>query len=138
MKSSTEQLRQLAPLAGLSPERLAELAEIAHIEHVARGADPLAGRPAPQSVFLLAGEMLLFFQGGGTLVVVEPGANWSPRQSSHDRGDGRGELTAHSPCACHVADQAQSADRIRLPGRKREQHRADLVVDLPPAGLPAQ
>jgi hypothetical protein len=70
MKSSIEQLRQLAPLAGLSSERLAELAEIAHVEHVARGADPLTGRPTPQSVFLLAGEMLLFFQGGGTLVVV--------------------------------------------------------------------
>ena len=70
MKSSIEQLRQLAPLAGLSSARLAELAEIAHVEHVARGADPLAARPAPQSVFLLAGEMLLFFQGGGTLVVV--------------------------------------------------------------------
>jgi CRP-like cAMP-binding protein len=70
MKSSIEQLRQLAPLAGLSAERLTELAEIAHVEHVARGADPLSGRPATQSIFLLAGEMLLFFQGGGTLVVV--------------------------------------------------------------------
>ncbi len=70
MKSSIEQLRQLAPLAGLSAERLTELAEIAHVEHVARGTDPLAGRPATQSVFLLSGEMLLFFQGGGTLVVV--------------------------------------------------------------------
>ena len=70
MKSSLEQLRQLAPLAGLSADRLTELAEIAHVEHVARGADPLAGRPATQSIFLLSGEMLLFFQGGGTLVVV--------------------------------------------------------------------
>jgi CRP-like cAMP-binding protein len=70
MKSSIEQLRQLAPLAGLSAERLTELAEIAHVEHVARGTDPLAGRPATQSVFLLSGEMLLSFQGGGTLVVV--------------------------------------------------------------------
>ncbi|HZM34823.1 MAG TPA: cyclic nucleotide-binding domain-containing protein [Burkholderiales bacterium] len=70
MPASIEQLRQFAPLAGLSDERLAELAGIAHVEHVARGADPLTGRPATQSVFLLAGEMLLVFEGGGTLVVV--------------------------------------------------------------------
>ena len=70
MPATVEQLRQLAPLAGLSSERLAEIAEIAHVEHVARGADPLAGRPATQSIFLLTGEMLLSFQGGGTLVVV--------------------------------------------------------------------
>ena len=70
MRSSVEQLKGLAPLAGLSDERLTELAEIAHVEHVARGADPLAGRPATQSVFLLQGEMLLAFEGGGTLVLV--------------------------------------------------------------------
>lgn len=70
MRSTVEQLRELAPLAGLSTERLAELAEIAHVEHAARGSDPLAGRSAAQSVFLLAGEMLLAFEGGGTLVVV--------------------------------------------------------------------
>jgi CRP-like cAMP-binding protein len=70
VRSSVEQLRSLAPLAGLSNERLAELVEIAHVEHVARGADPLAGRPATQSIFLLSGEMLLAFEGGGTLVVV--------------------------------------------------------------------
>jgi CRP-like cAMP-binding protein len=70
MPATAEQLRQLAPLAGLSGERLAEIAEIAHVERVARGSDPLAGRPATQSIFLLTGEMLLSFQGGGTLVVV--------------------------------------------------------------------
>jgi CRP-like cAMP-binding protein len=70
MRSSVEQLKGLAPLAGLSDERLTELAELAHVEHVARGADPLAGRPATQSVFLLQGEMLLAFEGGGTLVLV--------------------------------------------------------------------
>jgi len=70
MPATVEQLRQLAPLAGLSSERLAELAGIAHIERGARGSDPLAGRPATQSIFLLTGEMLLSFVGGGTLVVV--------------------------------------------------------------------
>jgi CRP-like cAMP-binding protein len=70
MAASIEQLKGLAPLAGLSDERLAELSGIAHVEHVARGADPLAGRPATQSVFLLQGEMLLAFEGGGTLVMV--------------------------------------------------------------------
>jgi CRP-like cAMP-binding protein len=69
-RASIEQLRGLAPLAGLSPERLTELAEIAHVEHAARGTDPLAGRPPTQSIFLLAGEIMLAFQGGGTMVVV--------------------------------------------------------------------
>jgi len=69
-RPTPKQLGVLAPLAGLSRERLAELAEVALIERAARGADPLAGRTAEQSVFLLAGEMLLSFQGGGTLVVV--------------------------------------------------------------------
>jgi rhodanese-related sulfurtransferase len=44
---------------------------VALVERAARGADPLAGRlQGEQSVFLLAGEMLLSFQAGGTLVVV--------------------------------------------------------------------
>ncbi len=61
----------LAPLAGLSPERLAELAEVAVVERAPRGSDPLSEHlKGAQSVFLLAGELLLAFQGGGTLVVV--------------------------------------------------------------------
>ena len=65
------QLATLAPLAGLSPERLAELAGMAKVERGSRGADPLQGKDeAPQSVFLLSGELLLAFEGGGTLVVV--------------------------------------------------------------------
>ena len=52
-------------------ERLAELAEVAQTERVQRGSDPLAGRlQGGHSVFLLAGEVLLALQGGGTLVVV--------------------------------------------------------------------
>ena len=55
----------------MSRERLAELAEVAVVERAARGSDPLHGRlEAAQSIFLLAGELLLWFEGGGTLVVV--------------------------------------------------------------------
>jgi CRP-like cAMP-binding protein len=70
-QATPEQLAALAPLAGLSRERLAELAEVAVLERAARGTDPLKERlQAPQSVFLLAGELLLWFREGGTLVVV--------------------------------------------------------------------
>jgi len=66
-----EQLAALAPLAGFSTQRLAELAQVAAVERAQRGSDPLKDRlEAPQSVFLLAGELLLAFDGGGTLVVV--------------------------------------------------------------------
>jgi rhodanese-related sulfurtransferase len=68
---SPEQLAALAPLAGLSPERLAELAGMAALERAPRGSDPLKDRlQAPQSVFLMEGELLLAFEGGGTLVLV--------------------------------------------------------------------
>ena len=72
MASATpQQLAMLAPLAGLSQERLAELAQVAVVERAVRGSDPLKERvDAPQSVFLLQGELLLAFEGGGTLVVV--------------------------------------------------------------------
>ena len=70
-RATPQQLAALAPLAGLSAERLAELAEVAQTERVQRGSDPLAGRlQGGHSVFLLAGEVLLALQGGGTLVVV--------------------------------------------------------------------
>ena len=70
-RASPEQLAMLAPLAGLSPERLAELAEVAVVERAARGSDPLKARMgAPQSIFLLQGELLLAYEGGGTLVLV--------------------------------------------------------------------
>jgi rhodanese-related sulfurtransferase len=66
-----EQLAALAPLAGLSAERLAELTHVAVVERAQRGSDPLKDRVGgPQSVFLIAGELLLAFDGGGTLVVV--------------------------------------------------------------------
>jgi CRP-like cAMP-binding protein len=70
MRATPEQLALLAPLAGLSRDRLAELAEVATLERVARGSDPLKARDASQSVFLLQGELLLAYQGGGTLVAV--------------------------------------------------------------------
>ena len=65
-----EQLSALAPLSGLSQTRLAELAELAQIEHAERGDDPLQGREPLRPLFLLRGELLLAFEGGGTLVVV--------------------------------------------------------------------
>jgi len=66
-----DQLAALAPLAGFSAERLAELAQVAVVERARRGSDPLQERlEGPQSVFLLAGELLLAYEGGGTLVVV--------------------------------------------------------------------
>lgn len=69
--ATPEQLAVLVPLAGLSAERLRELAGMAVVEYVARGTDPMQGRPAAgQSVFLLRGEVLLWFEQGGTLVVV--------------------------------------------------------------------
>ena len=70
-RATPEQLATLAPLAGLTHERLAELADVALVERAPRGSDPLKERPkATQSVFLLQGELLVVFQGGGTLVVV--------------------------------------------------------------------
>ena len=70
-RATPDQLSTLTPLAGMSKERLAELAEVAVVERAARGSDPLKGRlEAAQSIFLLSGELLLSFSGGGTLVVV--------------------------------------------------------------------
>lgn len=83
LKPTPAQLATLAPLAGLSPERLAEFAEAAQLEHVARGTDPLAGRPSGHSMFLVAGEVMLSFQGGGTLVVV--GGTSETRQALNRR-----------------------------------------------------
>ena len=69
-RASPQQLSRLAPLAGLSGDRLAQLAEVAVLERAARGSDPLAGRRETQSLFLLQGELLLRYHGGGSLVVV--------------------------------------------------------------------
>jgi len=68
--ATAQQLGALTPLAGLSHDRLAELADMAVIERAPRGSDPLKGREPGRSVFLLQGELLLAFEGGGTLVVV--------------------------------------------------------------------
>ncbi|HEX6319883.1 MAG TPA: cyclic nucleotide-binding domain-containing protein [Burkholderiales bacterium] len=66
-----QQLAHLAPLAGLSPERLAELAGMAVVQRAPRGSDPLLEKlQAPQSIFLMEGELMLAFEGGGTLVLV--------------------------------------------------------------------
>jgi CRP-like cAMP-binding protein len=68
--ATPEQLASLAPLAGLSRIRLAELADMAAVERAARGTDPLQGHERARSVFLLQGELLIAFEGGGTSVVV--------------------------------------------------------------------
>ena len=71
VRATPEQLATLAPLTGLTPERLAELAQVAVVERAQRGSDPLRDRPKQsQSVFLLHGEVLIAYQGGGTLVMV--------------------------------------------------------------------
>jgi len=70
-RATPQQLAALAPLAGLSRERLAELAEMAIVERAPRGSNPLAAGGHPkQSLFLLQGELLLAFEGGGTAVIV--------------------------------------------------------------------
>src|SRR6185295_3983681 len=70
-RATPEQLAVLDPLGALSADRRRELADIVSVERAERGSDPLAGRTgAGESVFLLRGELLLMFQGGGTLVVV--------------------------------------------------------------------
>lgn len=70
-RATPAQLAALAPLATLPDERLAELAEIAFVERAPRGSDPLQGRSQHgQSLFLLQGELLLAFRGGGTQVLV--------------------------------------------------------------------
>jgi len=70
-RATPQQLATLTPLAGLSLERLDELAQVAVLERAARGSDPLLDRTkAAQSIFLLQGELLLAYEGGGTLVVV--------------------------------------------------------------------
>jgi CRP-like cAMP-binding protein len=80
-----DQLAALAPLAGLSAGRLAELAQVAVVERAPRGSDPLRDRlEEPQSVFLLAGELLLAWEGGGTLVVV--GGSEEARQALNRQG----------------------------------------------------
>lgn len=65
-----DQLATLEPLCGLSNERREEIAQIARMERVERGSDPVASSPAGHSIYLLAGEMLLVFERGGTRVVV--------------------------------------------------------------------
>lgn len=68
---SPGELSSLVPLGSLSPARLGELADVAVVEYGARGSDPLAGEPRRgQSVFLLRGELLLAYRGGGTLLIV--------------------------------------------------------------------
>lgn len=71
LRATPEQLSVLDPLGTLSPGRLRELAEVAAIEYAPRGSDPLAARIGEtRSVFLLRGELLLMYRGGGTDLLV--------------------------------------------------------------------
>ena len=70
-RATPEQFLGFATLGTMSIARLRELAELAVCERAARGSDPLAAhKGAGHSVYLLRGEILLMFEGGGTLVVV--------------------------------------------------------------------
>jgi rhodanese-related sulfurtransferase len=69
-RATASQLAALEPLGSLSPERIEELAQTARLTRVERGTDPVTGVPATHSAYLLQGELLLAFRGGGTLVVV--------------------------------------------------------------------
>jgi rhodanese-related sulfurtransferase len=69
-RPTPEQLAALAPLAGLTAERLNELAEVALVERAPRGSDPLRSCRQGRALFLVQGELLLAFEGGGTVVVV--------------------------------------------------------------------
>lgn len=71
LAASDPRLARLAPLAALSPGRLAELAAATRVLRAPRGIDPLAEHAGTDhTVFLLRGEILLTFAGGGSLVVV--------------------------------------------------------------------
>jgi rhodanese-related sulfurtransferase len=84
-RASADQLALLEPLAGLSPERLTELAGMVVVERAMRGTDPLKGRMT-QSIFILQGEILLAYDGGGTLVVV--GGSEESRQALNRQSRG--------------------------------------------------
>ncbi|HEX5476744.1 MAG TPA: cyclic nucleotide-binding domain-containing protein [Burkholderiales bacterium] len=86
-RATPEQLASLAPLARLSPQRLAELAQVAVVERGQRASDPLKERlRAGQSVFLLQGELLLVYEGGGTLVIVGASGSEETRQALNRQG----------------------------------------------------
>jgi hypothetical protein len=103
LKATPEQLAALAPLAGLSRERLAELGEVAQVERAQRGVDPLADRlQGNRSVFLLAGEVLLYLQGGGTLVIV--GGSDDTRMALNRRRERVARARAITDCDLLVLD----------------------------------
>jgi len=146
-RATPQQLGALAPLAGLSPQRLAELADVALLERAARGADPFLGRGAEQSVFLLAGEVLLAFQGGGTLVVV--GGSEETRYALNRRKDRVARAKAITDVDLLVVDDdlldiLATWDQVSA-GRSRDAMasgpfsltslRAGIFAQLPPARI---
>lgn len=70
-RPTPDQLAILDPLSSLAPDRLRELCALAGISRVSRGADPLAqDNLKGRSLFVVGGELLLVFDGGGTQVIV--------------------------------------------------------------------
>lgn len=66
-----EQLGRLDPLSSLAPDRLKELCRLATIDRAPRGTDPVTPRgEGGGSLFLVEGELLLVYAGGGTQVIV--------------------------------------------------------------------
>jgi rhodanese-related sulfurtransferase len=102
--ATVEQLAALAPLGALSPGRLCELAEAATVERAARGSDPLLERKGrKQSVFLLQGEILLMYAGGGTQVLV--GGTGDGRYPLHRRDRSIARARAISELELLVVDE---------------------------------
>jgi len=147
LKATAQQLAALAPLAGLSPERIAELAEVAQVERASRGADPFAGRTGRESVFLLGGEVLLSFRGGGTLVVV--GGSEETRHALNRRKDSVARAKAITDVDLLVIeddllDVLATWDQVAA-GRSRDMMasgpfslsslRAGIFAQLPPARI---
>src|SRR3954451_4835359 len=82
----SDQLAALAPLAGFSAQPLAAAGAGGGVERARRGSDPLPERLQGSVLMVpLTGELLLAFEGGGPLVVVE--ASDEARQALNRQSD---------------------------------------------------
>jgi rhodanese-related sulfurtransferase len=129
-RATPEQLATLAPLAGMTPARLAELAQVAVVERAPRGSDPLKDRPkASQSVFLLTGEILIAYQGGGTLVVVGGSEETRQALNRQQRPVARTKAITDVDLLCiddEVLDILATWDQVAAAGDGDENGRASL------------
>lgn len=70
-KVSMDTLKRLEPVRAFSDTRLLELAELCVVESVAKNQEAFrAGGIAGQAVYLVKGELVLSFVGGGSIVMV--------------------------------------------------------------------